>query len=468
MDILPTQRRRTATSTDNRAALLERLAALEQHKAASPQQQIDEARLCVRIAQRLNLASGTARALLLQARALATLAQYAEAAQCLHQALNLARRARDGALVKRVLGLLAGCEFELRAFESGARHCVELLDRADQTDDLRSRVWALILVGLAMERAALHERALDLFRSALALAETGYPRIRHDIHGHIGICLEALGRNRQAHAAFRRELTGYVREGLDVARAWASAKLALNQAIAGNSSGAQVLLQQALKLDASSGTPQTAQRIQFYAGAVYAHLHNIQECEAHLLRAINTDGPELNLDMLVRAHEMLGRVRLLQGDAQGALPHLDAAKQGTAILLAAAQDPHLDEVYRWLRDQVAVQAVDASASECLQTRAPPQRIKRFGPETHPPEAAATAADTPVRSVLHLSRKEARVLEHVAAGLSNAAIAQQLGVSPHTIRFHVSSLLTKLGAKRRAEAVAIALRAGLVAASQHSE
>ncbi len=62
----------------------------------------------------------------------------------------------------------------------------------------------------------------------------------------------------------------------------------------------------------------------------------------------------------------------------------------------------------------------------------------------------------------LSAREREVLELVADGLSNKLIAERLGVSEHTAKFHVRSLLDKLGADTRADAVARAARRGLLA------
>jgi DNA-binding CsgD family transcriptional regulator len=61
----------------------------------------------------------------------------------------------------------------------------------------------------------------------------------------------------------------------------------------------------------------------------------------------------------------------------------------------------------------------------------------------------------------LTAREREVLALLAAGASNKAIARTLGVSVHTAKFHVASLTEKLGASGRLEAVAIALRAGLI-------
>lgn len=53
----------------------------------------------------------------------------------------------------------------------------------------------------------------------------------------------------------------------------------------------------------------------------------------------------------------------------------------------------------------------------------------------------------------LTPREAQVLDAIADGLTNKAIARRLGISLHTVKFHVESLFRKLGAGTRAEAVA---------------
>jgi DNA-binding CsgD family transcriptional regulator len=61
----------------------------------------------------------------------------------------------------------------------------------------------------------------------------------------------------------------------------------------------------------------------------------------------------------------------------------------------------------------------------------------------------------------LTSREREVLEQLAAGLSNRQIARALGISEHTVKFHVSSILGKLGASSRAAAIRHAMRHGLV-------
>jgi DNA-binding NarL/FixJ family response regulator len=62
----------------------------------------------------------------------------------------------------------------------------------------------------------------------------------------------------------------------------------------------------------------------------------------------------------------------------------------------------------------------------------------------------------------LTAREMEVLKLMASGLPNKTIAAQLRISSHTAKFHVASILAKLGAASRTEAVAVGVRKGLLA------
>ena len=72
---------------------------------------------------------------------------------------------------------------------------------------------------------------------------------------------------------------------------------------------------------------------------------------------------------------------------------------------------------------------------------------------------ALASDEPIAEPL--SPREREVLELVAEGLPNKAIAARLGISDQTVKFHVASISGKLGAANRTEAVRLAIRRGLI-------
>jgi DNA-binding CsgD family transcriptional regulator len=77
----------------------------------------------------------------------------------------------------------------------------------------------------------------------------------------------------------------------------------------------------------------------------------------------------------------------------------------------------------------------------------------------PRDLAWAEPEPNVRGVRELTARESDVLELMASGASNKQIARQLAISIHTVKFHVASIITKLGASGRTDAVARALRLG---------
>jgi DNA-binding NarL/FixJ family response regulator len=65
------------------------------------------------------------------------------------------------------------------------------------------------------------------------------------------------------------------------------------------------------------------------------------------------------------------------------------------------------------------------------------------------------------AAVDLTQREQQVLQLLAQGASNKTIARRLEITPHTAKFHVASIIAKLGATGRTDAVAKAMRLGLV-------
>jgi DNA-binding NarL/FixJ family response regulator len=76
-------------------------------------------------------------------------------------------------------------------------------------------------------------------------------------------------------------------------------------------------------------------------------------------------------------------------------------------------------------------------------------------------AAAAPFSTATAGPPVLTPRELEVLRMLAEGEPNKTIAWKLGISEHTAKFHVASILTKLNASSRAEAVAIGMRKGMI-------
>ena len=77
----------------------------------------------------------------------------------------------------------------------------------------------------------------------------------------------------------------------------------------------------------------------------------------------------------------------------------------------------------------------------------------------PPRAEAIDDDEPLPE--RLTPREIEVLELVAEGWPNRAIAERLGISDQTVKFHLASISGKLGAANRTDAVRRGVRAGLI-------
>jgi DNA-binding NarL/FixJ family response regulator len=83
---------------------------------------------------------------------------------------------------------------------------------------------------------------------------------------------------------------------------------------------------------------------------------------------------------------------------------------------------------------------------------------------HPTLAQAlvgVSEEPPAPPSVELTPRELEVLGLMAEGLANKGIADRLTISEHTVKFHVTAVMAKLGAQSRTEAVTRATRVGLI-------
>jgi DNA-binding NarL/FixJ family response regulator len=110
-------------------------------------------------------------------------------------------------------------------------------------------------------------------------------------------------------------------------------------------------------------------------------------------------------------------------------------------------------------------ALAAGASSYLLKSMPPARILETirlvysGKKRVPPEVAAHVAEHLCDGAL--SGREVDVLRHVAEGNRNRDIAERLFISEETVKVHLKHVMEKLGASDRTQAVAIAVRRGII-------
>ncbi|MCW2867716.1 MAG: response regulator transcription factor [Marmoricola sp.] len=153
--------------------------------------------------------------------------------------------------------------------------------------------------------------------------------------------------------------------------------------------------------------------------------------------------------------------RLPDGDGVGAITELRALRPSMRVVVLTAS----------AADHVLIAAIEAGASGFVsKTRGIEEvtaavRAARSGEAVISPEMLSRLLPRLGRTaaVAHqeLTEREREVLGLVADGLTNAAIAQQLFVSVHTVRNHVANLSAKLGAHSKLEALSIAVREGLL-------
>ena len=137
------------------------------------------------------------------------------------------------------------------------------------------------------------------------------------------------------------------------------------------------------------------------------------------------------------------------------------------LVVLLPDDAHASDVFSDLSQEGgregghALLLRDASASElAIAIAAAVQGLSVMAPALADAIAAPShTAPEPAQGVL--TRRELEVLRLVAEGHSNKEVAFELDISDHTVKFHVNSILTKLGARSRTEAATTAARLGLL-------
>ncbi|NVB77104.1 MAG: response regulator transcription factor [Kofleriaceae bacterium] len=130
------------------------------------------------------------------------------------------------------------------------------------------------------------------------------------------------------------------------------------------------------------------------------------------------------------------------GDQAHVAPALAAGARG--VVLRDQVGPGIHAALAAVRSGLTV--MDAALAESL---VPAQ----------PAKAATTTTNGKGRG--ELTERERQVVQLLSEGLSNKLIADRLGISDHTAKFHVNGVMMKLGASTRTEAVVEAMRRGLI-------
>jgi two-component system, NarL family, response regulator YdfI len=186
-------------------------------------------------------------------------------------------------------------------------------------------------------------------------------------------------------------------------------------------------------------------------------------------------GAFAEMEVVARASDADSLVRSLRsGSIEAVVIDLAARDEGNAALLSAALGWQGQPAVVALGGEAA--DVDAAARSRGAIAMLPRAANGLEVETairaaiaglivtHPDlvnREAHVASTAPAAEHASLTPREIEVLRMLAIGLPNKTIALRLGVSAHTVKFHVGSIMTKLHAASRTEAVTEGIRRGLI-------
>ena len=156
------------------------------------------------------------------------------------------------------------------------------------------------------------------------------------------------------------------------------------------------------------------------------------------------------------------------------MPEIDGIRATEQILGGMAEPPRIVVVTTFENDSYVYDALRVGAAGFQLKRAAAEElvgavrlVARSDSLLYPAAVRGLAAEHARRApaappwVARLTEREAEVLRHVATGLTNAEIAERIGVGPATVKSHVAAVLAKLGARDRTQAVILAYESGFV-------
>ncbi len=147
------------------------------------------------------------------------------------------------------------------------------------------------------------------------------------------------------------------------------------------------------------------------------------------------------------------------------MPRKDGLQVVIELMSSRRPKPRIIVMTTYETEEDVRRALQAGAKAYLVKGALPERILETvrrvagGEALVPPSIASVLTES--LSHPELSPRELQVLRQMAAGDSNKEIGQKLTITEHTVKAHVKAILLKLGAVGRTEAIAIAMKRGLL-------
>jgi DNA-binding CsgD family transcriptional regulator len=423
------------------------LASAESSLSTDPAAAAEAALAALHHATRLRYTRGIALSQLRLGQAAFGQSRFGEALPHFERGLVAARRVRDCAIEARCTNGMGVCHDRL------GHHDAALLcfDRFGELIDPRTDPAATTMLGVnighVLERAGRYAEAIERYTATLRAvgdaAAPGKPMLRLNL----GVCLSLLGRQEEAALEMQAALDGFVAEGRPADAVLSMLNLGETLWELGQGPRATGLVEQAR---AQARQLQSA-ALEWRGDIILAILLNKQRRFADAVQVLHEAMPFAQRcdeeELLRLTHDTLGEAFEGQCRFAEALQHHKQAKE--IELKAARQSLQHDA-------QVAERAGLDRARALLRGRHAARRVQPGALSNEPLPRPAVGGTRP-----RLSARERDVMPLLAQGMTNRAIGERLGISEFTVRYHVSSIFDKLGATKRSEAVATAMRHGLL-------
>jgi DNA-binding NarL/FixJ family response regulator len=184
------------------------------------------------------------------------------------------------------------------------------------------------------------------------------------------------------------------------------------------------------------------------------------EPDFEVVGAAGTAEAALDLAERLRPDVLLLDLELPGMSGVEAISHLARRAPQTRVLVFTAYDAD-EQVFGAIRAGARGYLLKGAAADEIARAV--RAVHAGGSHLEPQVAARVLAEVtaPRRPAGGLSERELQVLRLVATGHSNKEIARQLAIAERTAKFHVTSLMNKLGAGNRAQVVALAVQRGLL-------
>lgn len=168
-----------------------------------------------------------------------------------------------------------------------------------------------------------------------------------------------------------------------------------------------------------------------------------------LAQNVNADVVLIDSGSLPEALASSSSAIVLLTEASGARNISRLLKSGVRAILPRESDPDdiVAAIYAAYRGQVLLSAEVADTLAAV--------------FADPVEDSENDQEQETEMLEEITPREIEILRLLAEGLANKDVARHLGISEHTVKFHISSILEKLGAATRTEAVTLGIRRGLI-------